>query len=136
MPDSSILVAGFLPDHPFHLVAEAALAEVQTEGRLVAHTTAEAFSVLSSPGSYRADPDLVVGYLDGLLGGSPPIQPRPETYPEAFRLLAENGRGGGAVFDALIALAARDAGAELVSLDRRAGRIYDLCGVEARLLSG
>jgi predicted nucleic acid-binding protein len=53
---------------------------------------------------------------------------------EALELLCREERSGGSVFDALIALAARDADATLVSLDRRARPIYELCEVEFRLL--
>lgn len=135
-PDSSVLVAGFAPSHEFHEAAVAALVEVRSGGRLIAHTTAETYSVLSAPtGVYRAGADAVRAYLDQFLKGSPPIQPRPATYREALRLLADAGRGGGAIYDALIALAARDAEATLVSLDLRAQRTYELCGVEARLLT-
>ena len=134
VPDSSVLVAGFVPDHRSHVVAVSALAEVREDGCLIAHTTAETFSVLSAPaGVYRAQSGAVVAYLEQFLGGSPPIQPRPEAYREALELLSDRGRAGGAIYDALIALAARDASAELVSLDRRARAIYELCGVEARL---
>jgi predicted nucleic acid-binding protein len=136
-PDSSVLVAGFVSGHRFHEAALSALSEVKADGSLIAHTTAETFAVLSTSGGvYRAEPDAVVAYLDQFLGGSSPIQPRPGAYREALGLLAGQGLAGGAIYDALIALAARDAGAELVSLDGRAERTYALCGVEARLLVG
>jgi predicted nucleic acid-binding protein len=136
-PDASVLIPGYVVEHRFHASAQATVGAVRDEGRLIAHTMAESYSVLSSPsGVYRVGPDKVVAYLGELLGDSAPIQPRPDTYSEAIELLAANGRGGGAIFDALIALAARDAGAELVSFDRRAAAIYDLCGIEVRLLSG
>jgi predicted nucleic acid-binding protein len=135
-PDTSVVVAGFVVEHRFHGVAKPAVAEVRAEGCLVAHTAAEAYSVLSAPGGvYRIEPATVVAYLDQLLGGSAPIQPRPHTYREALELLAGEGRGGASVYDALIALAARDAGATLISLDRRARPTYELCGVEARFLA-
>jgi toxin FitB len=134
VPDTSVLVAGFVPGHEFHEAAESALAEVLDEGCLIAHTTAETFSVLSAPaGAYRVEPSAVTAYLSQFLDGAAPIQPRPEAYREALDLLADHGRPGGAIYDALIALAARDAGAELVSLDRRARRTYGICGVESRL---
>jgi toxin FitB len=133
--DSSVLVAGFTSDHSFFPVAEPALVEVREEGRLVAHTMAETYAVLSASGGvYRAEPGMVVEYLDGFLQGSAPIQPRPDTYQEALELLSNKGRRGASVFDALIAMTARDAGATLISLDRRARPIYELCGVEARFL--
>lgn len=135
VPDSSVLVAGYVVDHCFHDVARAAVSEVRVEGRLVAHTMAEAYSVLSAPrGFYRGEPKAVLEYLTRLLDDSPPIQPHPGSYKEALELLCREGRGGGLVFDALIALAARDAEAMLVSLDRRAKPIYALCGADVRFL--
>lgn len=135
VPDSSVLVAGFVVEHRFHDAAAPAVAEVRASGRLVAHTMAEAYSVLSAPGGvYRAEPGLIVDYLDELLEGSAPIQPRPDTYREALEFLSDKGRGGASIYDALIALTARDAKTTLISLDRRAGSTYELCGVEARFL--
>jgi predicted nucleic acid-binding protein len=135
VPDTSVLVSGFTAAHPFYAVAEPALIEVREEGGLAAHTMAEAYSVLSAAGGvYRAEPKLVLEYLKELLGDSPPIQPRTASYIEALEGLAGHGRGGAPVFDALIALAARDADATLVSLDRRAKPIYELCEVEFRFL--
>ena len=136
-PDTSVLVAGFVADHPFRDAAETALVEVRDGGCLVAHTMAETYAVLSAPGGvYRVAPGLVMGYLDGILEGSAPIQPRPDAYRDAVELLSGAGRGGAPIHDALIAMAARDGGATLVSLDRRAEPTYALCGVEARMLAG
>jgi predicted nucleic acid-binding protein len=136
VPDTSVLVSGFTAAHPFYAVAEPALIEVREEGGLAAHTMAEAYSVLSTPrGVYRAAPGVVAGYLDELLGDAVPVQPKPDTYPEALRLLSSKGRGGASIYDALIALTARDANAMLVSLDRRAKSTYELCGVEFRFLN-
>ncbi|HEX6688073.1 MAG TPA: PIN domain-containing protein [Solirubrobacterales bacterium] len=134
-PDTSVLIAGFIPDHPFYSVAEAALTEVRGDGRLIAHTMAETYAVLSGPADvFRVEPEVVVAYLDEFLGGSAPIQPRPDAHREALDLLSGAGRGGASIYDALIALAARDANATLISLDRRARPTYELCGVEARFL--
>lgn len=51
-----------------------------------------------------------------------------------MRTLASAGRIGGAVYDALVALTARLAGAVLVTADARAAATYDLVGVELRRL--
>jgi predicted nucleic acid-binding protein len=135
VPDSSVLVAGFVVEHPSHDAAETALAAVRTDGRLVAHTMAETFSVLSAPGGvHRVEPQAVLKYLDGVLNDSPPVQLVPGSYREALELLVRENRGGAPVFDALIALAARDADATLLSLDRRAKPIYELCGADVRFL--
>lgn len=135
-PDTSVLVAGFHPGHPHHAAAVPALVEVKASGQLVAHTMAEAYSVLSSPsGPFRSEPDVVVAYLEQFLEGSDPIPHRSGSYREALGLLGARNQPGAAVFDALIALAARDADVTLVSLDRRAERTYAACGVEVRLLA-
>jgi predicted nucleic acid-binding protein len=134
-PDTSVLVAGFDPRHHFHVEAVPVLVDIKASGRLVAHTMAEAYSVLCSPsGPFRFEPEPVVAYLDQFLERSDPIQPRIESYREALDLLGARNLAGGAVYDALIALAARDADVTLVSLDRRAERTYAACGVEARML--
>ncbi|HEX5929740.1 MAG TPA: PIN domain-containing protein [Solirubrobacterales bacterium] len=136
-PDTSVLVAGLDPDHPRHAEAVPALVEVKAGGRLVAHTLAETYSVLSSPsGPFRFEPRAVIAYLDQFLEEGGPIKHDPGSYREALGLLEERDLPGAAVYDALIALAARDAGATLLSLDRRAERTYAACGVEARILAG
>jgi predicted nucleic acid-binding protein len=135
--DTSVLVAGFVPSHRFHEEATSALVEVRSTGVLIAHTMAETFAVLSSPsGPYRVEPAAALVYLDQFLERGGPIQPDPRSHRDALGLLADRDLAGGAVYDALIALAARDAGATLVSLDRRAERTYAACGVEARMLAG
>jgi predicted nucleic acid-binding protein len=53
---------------------------------------------------------------------------------DLVRRLAEAGRMGGAVYDALVALTARIAGAVLVTADARAVAVYELVGVEIRHL--
>ncbi|HET6999547.1 MAG TPA: PIN domain-containing protein [Solirubrobacterales bacterium] len=136
-PDTSVLIAGFDPLHPFHAEAVPVLVDVRASGRLVAHTMAETYAVLSSPGgTFRFEPEPVVTYLGQFLERSDPIQPRPGSYREALELLGARNRAGGAVYDALIALAARDADVALVSLDRRAEQTYGICGVQARILGG
>lgn len=135
VPDSSVLVAGFAPDHPSHDTALTELARAGDDLRLVTHTMAETFSVLSSPrGVFRADSEPVVTYLDTLLARSTPVTMRPDTYREALAVLVREERGGALVYDALIAITARNAGATLISLDRRAKPTYELCGVDARFL--
>ncbi len=133
-PDTSVLVAGFVPDHPFHGIAAQRLVRVRDGGRLVAHTTAEAYAVLTVPlGPYRAEPSAVLDYL-AQFSHRPPAALEGGDYLEQLRRLGGEGVVGGAVYDALIALTAKKAGAVLVSLDRRAARTYRSCGVEVELL--
>lgn len=132
-PDTSVLIAGSDPTHVHFTQASAGLAEVRRDGVLIAHTLAETFAVLTAA-AYRRAPPRVCEYLAQFLD-RPPAGLRPERYPEAIAALAAAGVTGGAVYDGLIALAARDAGAVLVSLDRRAAAIYARCGLEHRILS-
>lgn len=134
-PDTSVLIAGFDSTHPFFAQAETALAEVKRAGRLIAHTIAETFAVLSAPaGPYPALPDDVVVYLRQFLELEP-IGIAPAAYPEAVREMSSAGVTGGAVYDGLIGLSSSRPGAELVSLDVRAARTYARLGVDFRLLA-
>jgi len=132
-PDTSVLVAGFVSSHRFHRDVLRHLGEVQTHGNLIAHTIAETYSVLSAPGGiYRAEPQAVIAYLGQFIADEP-IGMRPSSYLEALDLLAGANRAGGAVYDALIGLAARDADVTLLSLDIRAQPIYEQCGAEIQI---
>jgi len=134
-PDTSVLVAGFVSSHRFHRDVLPSLAKVREHGNLIAHTIAETYSVLTAPGGvYRAEPGAAVAYLDQFVE-TEPIPIRPSAYRRALDLLAAAARPGGAVYDALIGLAARDAGATLLSLDGRAQPVYELCGADVRLLA-
>lgn len=134
-PDSSVLIAGFVRAHQFHDVAAEALVIVRERGRPIGHTIAETFSVLSSPGGiYRVEPGGVRAYLDQFPGVTDPAPVTPGAYREAVDLMTDAGRGGGAIYDALIAVAARDAEVTLVSLDRKAQEIYERCGASVRYL--
>jgi hypothetical protein len=134
-PDTSVLIAGFDSTHPFFAEAQTGLAEVRRVGALVAHTIAETFAVLSAPaGPYPALPDEVVAYLQPFMG-TDPIGVPPAAYAQAVGRCASAGVAGGAVYDGLIGLAAREHGAELISLDVRAARIYERLGVNFRLLA-
>ncbi|MGH2922616.1 MAG: PIN domain-containing protein [Solirubrobacterales bacterium] len=131
-PDSSVLVAGFVPAHPFFSVAQAALARVRREGSLVAHTIAEAMAVLTA-GPFLAAPDRIHQYLQPLLARQP-VGIEPADYPAAIEELTRADVSGGALYDGLIAIGAREAGATLLSLDARAAGTYERSGVSFELL--
>ena len=132
-PDTSVLVAGLDSSHPFHQQAQDALGEVRRRGRLIAHTIAETFAVLTAAGPYGLRGAPVLAYLDRFLDREP-IGLQPTAYVRALAELTEIDLVGGAVYDALIALAARDAGATLVSLDRRAAATYRRCRAQFELV--
>lgn len=129
--DSSVVIACFGGWHEHHEVARETLA---VGPRLPAHAGLEAYSVLTRlPEPFRADAGVVAEFLarsfvaERLLLGA----------EEQARLpgrLAGLGISGGAVYDAVIGLTAHAAGAELLTLDRRAMASYERCGVPARRL--
>ena len=65
--------------------------------------------------------------------GEPPASP-PGEQRRLLRTLAAAGRIGGPASDAVVGLTAKRAGALLVTADARAAAVYDLIGVEQRLL--
>ncbi|BBZ54552.1 ribonuclease VapC27 [Mycolicibacterium phocaicum] len=102
---------------------------------LSGHALAETYSVLTRlPGDARVDPADAVALID-------------DNFPEPLQLGADTGRGahhefarcgvaGGATYDGLVALAAREHGAVLVTRDARAKATYDALGVNAEVLAG
>lgn len=130
-PDSSVLIAGYVPEHPFYREATESLPEVTQAGRLVAHTVAEAYSVLT--GRYSHPPEKVLGYFAQFLT-RPPVGLAPTAYPKALKTMAENQIVGGSIYDGLIAAAAAEAGLRLLSLDRRAARTYAMLGADYEIL--
>lgn len=130
--DSSVVVAAFGTWHEQHAPARQVLAE---QPALPAHAELEAFSVLTRlPEPFRAEPRLVAEFLRRTFRSERLALPARE-YAGLVPQLAELGICGGAVYDALIALTAQAADAELVSLDSRAMSTYQRCGVRARLLA-
>lgn len=131
-PDSSVLVAGADREHPFFDAAAAALLEVRERGRIISHTIAESYAVLTSS-VYARPPATVAEYIAQFLDREP-VGLSPSEYPGAVDELSAAGIDGGATYDALIALGARQAEATLISLDRRAADTYRRCRVEFELL--
>jgi predicted nucleic acid-binding protein len=134
-PDTSVLVAGFAESHVFHATARPVLLRVKDGGSLVAHTIAETIAVSTHPtGPHGATSGEVLEYLGQFLE-HPPIGVSPPDYPGAIAELVDAGVEGASIYDGLIAIAARDSGATLISLDARAAPTYRLAGVEFELLS-
>jgi len=121
-PDSSVLVAGSETGHVHHESAAEALARVMGDGSLLAHTLAETYSTLTGP-AYAQDPRNVHAYLQQF-GSRPVVWIEPRGYPAALEELSFAGLSGRAIYDGLIAIAAREAGLTLLSLDARAESTY------------
>lgn len=129
--DTSVAVAAFGDWHRLNAPACALLDEGVA---LPAHALLETYSVLTAfPPPHRAAPGLVEAWLDDRFGEI--LAPPPPTEQRALvQALAAAGRIGGAVYDGVVALTAKLAGAVFVSADRRAYATYDLVGVDLRPL--
>ena len=96
---------------------------------LSGHALAETYSVLTRlPGDARLSPAdatrlLNARFASPLVLGSSPARKLPDT-------LSRLGIAGGAVYDALVALAAKQHGVALATRDARARGTYDTVGVE------
>jgi len=131
--DTSVAVAAALPWHEQHAVARAGLP--RTKPRLLAQVAVETYSVLT-----RLPPPQRVPALDARAFlketfALPLLVLSPGGYDDLLELAAERDITGGSVYDALVAAAAREAGATLLSLDRRAIATYQLVQVDYRLVA-
>jgi predicted nucleic acid-binding protein len=96
---------------------------------LTAHSLAETYSVLTRlPGDARYAPDDAARVLE--VGFGPTLVLKTATLKRLPRTLAAMGIEGGAVYDALVALAAREHGHVLATADRRALLTYQRIGVD------
>lgn len=131
--DSSVAIAAFGDWHALN--AQACV--VLDEGAAIpAHALIETYSVLTGfPPPHRAAPGLVETWLDDRLPLVLP-SPGPAEQRDLVRLMAREGRPGGAIYDALVGLTAKLQGAVLVTADHRAAATYKLVGVEVRPLPG
>lgn len=130
--DSSVAVPALSAGHPDHEPAHRLLAAERPA--IPAHAALETYAVLTrlpAPAGLPATAAAQVvaaNFGDRLLGL--PLGPMPDLLDE----LAAAGLVGGAVYDGLIAITAREAGATLVTNDRRARATYARLGVEVRYL--
>ncbi len=130
-PDTSVIVAAFASWHELHEAADRA---VRQGTRLIGHCAVETYSVLTRlPPPHRAPASLVRQFLEARFGDDWLVLDASGLAGILFRL-PDLMISGGATYDALVAATAAQAGATLISIDRRAASTYQRCGVEHRLL--
>lgn len=129
--DTSTAIALLSPDHPAHADVRRACAR-QTLG-LAGHAIFETYSVLTRlPGAARRTRAAALRVIDTEFAASATLPPR--IARDAISTFAREGIAGGAVYDGLVGLAAKAAGATLLSCDRRALPTYASLGVDVRLI--
>ena len=100
---------------------------------LAGHAVAETYSVLTRlPDDLRADPADAARVMAHNLGR--PLTLAAGTHRRLPSILADVGVSGGAVFDALVALAAVEHDATLATMDARARETYERVGARVILL--
>lgn len=131
--DTSVAVPLLVASHAQH----AAVAR-WARGRplvLSGHALAETYAVLTRlPGDSRVSPGDAALLIDDNFEAA--FQPLASTRERLHTLLANAGIGGGAVYDAMVALAARDHGASLATRDARARSTYEALGVAVEIVPG
>lgn len=129
--DTSAALALVREADPAHEAVRAAV-QGRTIG-LSGHALVETFSVLTRlPGEARVSASLAARIISSALPASVALPS--EQFRQAAALFASAGIAGGAVYDGLVALAARTAGIPLLSCDRRATGTYAALQVEVRLI--
>lgn len=129
--DTSVAVPLVMSSH-----AEHPMVSTWAAGRslgLSGHTLAETYAVLTRlPGDARVRPEDAVALIDNNF----PVRLALSVAQaqEIHRELARHGVSGGATYDGLVALAARDHGAVLVTRDARARSTYEAVGVKVEIL--
>ncbi len=129
--DTSVAVPFLLSSHVEHSRVRSFLRGLPLV--LSAHSLAETYSVLTRlPGDARVAADDAVALLDADFRV---VTPSASEQESAHRLLAAAGIAGGAVYDGLVAIAARSAGMPLATHDRRALGTYAALGVRVLLVT-
>ena len=130
--DTSVAVPLLVKEHAAH----AAVLEWWT-GRDVAlsgHALAETYSVLTRlPGDARLAPSDAARLIESRFGASVTLSD--ETSRALPRRLADLGIAGGAVYDAMVGLAAKQDNLVLATRDARAKVTYDAVGVTVEVVS-
>lgn len=129
--DTSIAVAAFADWHTLNDAGRAVLAD---GAQIPSHAMLETYSVLTRlPPPQRVRPAVVQTWLSRRF---PRALPSPDESAQRALIdtLAADRRTGGTIYDALVGVTALQAGAELVTADRRAVATYDVVGVRYRLV--
>jgi len=129
--DTSVAVPLLARGHPSHaaVVAWWAGRDIALSG----HALAETYSVLTRlPGDARLAPGDAARLLRVRMG--PPLVLAAETAARLPEVLADAMIAGGAVYDALVALAAVEHGADLATRDLRARDTYAALGAHVVLV--
>jgi predicted nucleic acid-binding protein len=129
--DTSVAVAVCVADHVGHAAAVEAIGS-RTIG-LAGHAWFETFSVLTRlpPPQRRSAPEVIAMMRQNFASGG---LASAAAHQRLVNELDDVGISGGAIYDALVAVAAREVGRPLLSSDRRAATTYARLGVDVEFV--
>lgn len=129
--DTSVAVPLLVASHPEH---DAVVAWAERRSlRLTGHSLAETFAVLTRlPGDARVAPEDAITLIDSNFADV--VVASQEAVADVHRLFARSGVAGGATYDGLVAIAAREHGIALATRDARARSTYEALGVSVQLV--
>lgn len=129
--DTSVAVPLLVASHTAHATVSS-----WAKGRqlvLSGHALAETYSVLTRlPGDARVDPADAVLLIDEAFGAAAALGVAP--FRDVHRALASRGVAGGAVYDGVVAAAAREDRLTLATRDARARGTYEAVGARVELV--
>ena len=130
--DTSVALPLILRSHESHSLVTSAMRGVRV--RLTGQSLAESYAVLTRlPGDGRVAPADAARLIDANFGDSLTLS---DTLTRNLhRTLSRLNIRGGAVYDALVGLAAHEHGLKLVTRDARALGTYALVGVDTQVVS-
>ncbi len=129
--DTSVAVPFLVETHDSHASVRRSLAGERLV--LAAHSLAETYSVLTRlPGEARLAPEDATSLIDANFDETVLMHPAEQV--AVHRVLAQAGVVGGAVYDALVAIAAVNNGLAVATRDARARGTYAALGAAVRLI--
>lgn len=129
--DTSVVIPLLSPWHEAH---RSVLAPARSVSRLPTHVLFETVVSLSRlPQGLSTTPTQVLAALRSRFRGDALTLDTEQAWAP-LDAVADAGLSGGQVYDAIVAVTAKTAGAKLLSLDRRAERTYRAIGVDFELL--
>lgn len=132
--DTSVAVPYLVASHAHHEEVSSAMDALVGTGCLSAQSLAETYSVLTRlPGDARVSAADAARLIEANF--DPPIAVAKRTINRLPMLLAAAGVSGGATYDALVALAAKEAGLTLLTRDVRATATYFAIGVSFEVIA-
>ena len=131
--DTSVAIPLLVRQHRAHRAVHGWLADRAMAPTLCGHAIAETYSVLTRlPGDLAVSPDIAVRVLASWFPDPLPLSAR--VWSRLPATLAAADIAGGAVYDALVAISARENRLPLATRDSRARQTYERLGVAVEIV--